>query len=64
MTGPIEGVIGMEAGAVLERFRTGLSERFSVQKSGMKQFCAAVVSINPASGKANEIKRIFLRGIA
>jgi len=64
MTGPMEGVIGMDEGAVLERFRTGISERFSVQKTGMKQFCAAVVGINPTSGKAVEIKRIFLRGIA
>ncbi len=64
MTGPIEGVIGMDEGAVLERFRTGLSERFSVQKTGMKQFCAVVVSVDPASGKAKDIKRIFLRGIA
>jgi 2',3'-cyclic-nucleotide 2'-phosphodiesterase len=64
MTGPIDGVIGMDQGAVLDRFRTGLSDRFSVQKTGMKQFCAAVVSVDPASGKANEIKRIFLRGIA
>jgi metallophosphoesterase (TIGR00282 family) len=64
MTGPTEGVIGMEAGPVLERFRSGLSERLGVQKSGTKQFCAAVVSIEPATGKATEIKRIFLRGIA
>lgn len=64
MTGPIEGVIGMEVGPVLERFRTGLSERFSVQKSGMRQFCAAVVRIDPVSGRASEIKRIFMRGIA
>jgi 2',3'-cyclic-nucleotide 2'-phosphodiesterase len=64
MTGPTEGVIGMEAGAVLDRFLTGLSERFSVQKSGSKQFCGAVVAIDPGSGKANEIKRLFLKGIA
>ncbi len=64
MTGPTEGVIGMDSGAVLDRFLTGLSERFSVQKTGPKQFCGAVVAIDPASGKANEIKRIFLRGIA
>ncbi len=64
MTGPTDGVIGMEAGAVLERFLTGISERFSVQKTGPKQFCGAVVSIDPATGKANEIKRIFLKGIA
>jgi 2',3'-cyclic-nucleotide 2'-phosphodiesterase len=64
MTGPMDGVIGMEQGAVLDRFLTGLSERFNVQKSGMKQFNAAVVSIDRATGKATEIKRIFLRGIA
>ena len=64
MTGPTEGVIGMESQAVLDRFTTGLSERFSVQKSGTKQFCAAVVSIDPKSGRATAIKRIFQRGIA
>jgi 2',3'-cyclic-nucleotide 2'-phosphodiesterase len=64
MTGPSEGVIGMEQGPVLDRFLTGMSERFNVQKSGTKQFCAAVVSIDRGSGKASDIKRIFLRGIA
>jgi metallophosphoesterase (TIGR00282 family) len=63
MTGPTEGIIGMESRAVLDRFLTGLSERFSVQRSGSRQFCGAVVSIDPISGKASEIKRIFLRGI-
>jgi 2',3'-cyclic-nucleotide 2'-phosphodiesterase len=64
MTGPTDGVIGMDAGPVLERFLTGMSERFNVQKTGTKQFCAAVVAIDPQSGKASEIKRIFMRGIA
>ena len=64
MTGPTEGIIGMEAKAVLDRFLTGLSERFSVQRNGMRQFCGAVVTIDPSSGKASEIKRIFLKGIA
>jgi calcineurin-like phosphoesterase len=30
----------------------------------MKQFNAVVVSIDRGTGKATEIKRIFLRGIA
>lgn len=64
MTGPTDGVIGMDQQAVLDRFTSGLSERFSVQKSGTKQFCAAVVSIDRESGRALEIKRIFQRGIA
>ena len=63
MTGPIDGVIGMEQGAVLDRFLTGLSERFNVQKTGPKQFCAAVVNIDPTTGKAAGIKRIFQRGL-
>lgn len=64
MTGPTDGVIGMEQAAVLDRFITGLSDRFSVEKSGTKQFCAAVVRIDRSSGHAVEIKRIFQRGIA
>ena len=64
MTGPTEGVIGMEAEGVLGRFLTGIPERFNVQRSGMRQFCGAVVGVDPGSGKAREIKRIFLRGIA
>ena len=64
MTGPTEGVIGMEAGPVLDRFTSGFSERFSVQKTGTKQFCAAVVRIDVESGRATEIKRVFQRGIA
>lgn len=64
MTGPMDGVIGMESGPVLDRFTTGFSERFSVQKSGTKQFCAVVVTIDVETGRATEIKRIFQRGIA
>jgi hypothetical protein len=64
MTGPSDGVIGMESGAVLDRFVNGISDRFSVQKTGLKQFCAAVVSVDRDSGRATEIKRIFQRNIA
>jgi metallophosphoesterase (TIGR00282 family) len=64
MTGPTDGVIGMETGPVLDRFTTGFSERFSVQKAGTKQFCAAVVTVDVGTGRATEIKRIFQRGIA
>jgi len=64
MTGPTEGIIGMESEAVLDRFITGFSDRFSVEKNGTKQFCAAVVTIDVGSGRATEIRRIFQRGIA
>lgn len=63
MTGPSDGVIGMEQRAVLDRFLVGISDRFSVQKTGPRQFCGAVVGIDAESGKAVEIQRIFLRDI-
>jgi metallophosphoesterase (TIGR00282 family) len=64
MTGPSDGVIGMESAAVLERFTNAVSERFAVQKTGTRQFCAAVVTIDVASGLALDVKRIHLRGLA
>ncbi len=64
MTGPTDGVIGMEQKAVLDRFLTGFSDRFSVQKTGPRQFCGIVATVDVASGNATEIKRLFLRNIA
>lgn len=64
MTGPTEGVIGMETAGVIERFTSAMGERLNVEKKGTKQFCAAVVQVDSTTGKALEIKRIFMRGIA
>ena len=64
MTGPSDGVIGMESKAVLERFTSAVSERFAVQKTGTRQFCAAVATVDVASGRALDVKRINLRGLA
>lgn len=64
MTGPSDGVIGMEQKAVIERFTSAVSERFSVQKNGARQFCAAVATVDTTTGRALEIKRINLRGLA
>ncbi len=63
MTGPTDGVIGMDATAVLDRFVTGISDRFNVQRTGPKQFCAAVVAVSRTDGKATEIKRVFVRDL-
>ena len=64
MTGPSDGVIGMESAAALERFTNAVSERFAVQKTGTRQFCAAVVTIDVTTGRALDVKRINLRGLA
>jgi hypothetical protein len=64
MTGPSDGVIGMDQTAVLERFTNAVSERFAVQKTGTRQFCAALATVDIATGRALDIKRINLRGLA
>ena len=64
MTGPSDGVIGMETAGVLQRFTQAYGERFSVQKTGPRQFCAVVATIEVASGRALDVKRINLRGLA
>jgi metallophosphoesterase (TIGR00282 family) len=64
MTGPTDGVIGMATKPVLDRFTTALSERFSVEKNGPRQFCAAVVSVDRETGSAQSIRRVYLRGVA
>jgi metallophosphoesterase (TIGR00282 family) len=64
MTGPSEGIIGMESGPVLDRFTSAVSERFAVQKTGTRQFCAAVVTVDVPTGRALDVKRIYLRGLA
>ena len=63
MTGPTDGVIGMETAAVLDRFTTSLSERFSVVKGGMSQFGAMVTEVDRETGKALSTKRICIRGL-
>jgi metallophosphoesterase (TIGR00282 family) len=64
MTGPSEGVIGMESSGVIGRFTNAFGERFSVQKTGTRQFCAVLATIDVATGRAIDVKRINLRGLA
>jgi metallophosphoesterase (TIGR00282 family) len=64
MTGPSEGVIGMETAGVLQRFTHAYGERFAVQKTGTRQFCGALATVDVASGRAIDVKRINLRGLA
>jgi 2',3'-cyclic-nucleotide 2'-phosphodiesterase len=64
MTGPSDGVIGMETAGVLQRFTQAYGERFTVQKTGPRQFCAVLATVEVASGRALEVKRINLRGLA
>lgn len=60
MTGPYDGILGMEKDAVVYRFITGLPARFEVPNSGRKQLSACIIQINKNSGKATSIERILI----
>ena len=58
MTGPRDGVIGMDRERILERFLTALPVRFEVA-SGPAQLNAVAVDVDEETGKARRIERIL-----
>jgi metallophosphoesterase (TIGR00282 family) len=59
MTGPSYSVIGIEVNQIIQRFLTGMPDRFETAQ-GPGILSAVVVDIDPATGKANGIERIQL----
>jgi len=59
MTGPYDSVIGVEAEIIVKRFITGMPSRYETAK-GDPRLAAAVVSVDPASGKATAIERMLI----
>jgi metallophosphoesterase (TIGR00282 family) len=57
MTGPSEGIIGVERSQIIPKFITGLPERFK-PASGRGCINAVLITIDDSSGKAVDIKRI------
>ncbi len=60
MTGPYDGVIGVEKQQVLERFLTSMPARFEPARGDVR-LCAAVIDCDERSGKALAIERLTLR---
>jgi 2',3'-cyclic-nucleotide 2'-phosphodiesterase len=60
MTGPYDGILGVEKEAVLKKFLTSLPVRFEVPKSGRAQLSAVLIDIDNNSGKAVNIQRILI----
>ncbi|MCP3031267.1 TIGR00282 family metallophosphoesterase [Halobacillus sp. A1] len=58
MTGPYDGILGMEREAVMKRFLTNLPVRFEVPKEGRTQLSGFLVDIDDQSGQATSVKRI------
>jgi metallophosphoesterase (TIGR00282 family) len=59
MTGPHDGIIGVERDPVINRFLTGLPARFE-PASGNPKFHAVVVDIDAKTGRAISIERLSL----
>ncbi len=57
MVGPRDGCIGMDKNVVLQRFLTGVPNRFVVA-SGTVTFNAVVVTISASTGRATSIQRV------
>lgn len=58
MTGPLNGVIGVEKDNVINRFINGLPARFSPVEQGDTQLNAVVISVDKNSGNALKIERV------
>jgi 2',3'-cyclic-nucleotide 2'-phosphodiesterase len=58
MTGPLNGVIGMEKEAVISRFLNNLPVRFNPVDEGDGQLNAVVIQIDPKTKRAKKIERI------
>jgi metallophosphoesterase (TIGR00282 family) len=59
MTGPHDGVTGIEKNAIIARFMTGLPGRFETA-AGDPRLNAVVIDVNAATGHATQIDRLSL----
>src|SRR5215203_5719070 len=59
MTGPHDGVIGMDKDAVIARFVTGLPGRFDAA-GGDPRLHGVIVTADPSTGRASAIQRLSL----
>jgi 2',3'-cyclic-nucleotide 2'-phosphodiesterase len=61
MTGPHDGVIGMERGGAIARFTTALPSRFDAA-TGDPRLHGVIITADPASGRATAIERLVVTG--
>jgi metallophosphoesterase (TIGR00282 family) len=60
MTGPFDSVIGIKKDAIIERFLTGIPNKFDVAKGDIR-LQAVLLDVDSISGKANWIERISIK---
>lgn len=60
MTGPYDGVIGVQKAQILQRFLTNMPGRFEAATEDVR-LCAALIDCDPETGHASAIRRIMLK---
>lgn len=60
MTGPYNGILGVEKEAVLSRFQTNLPTRFDVTKQGPNQLNGIMFTIDEETGLTMKVERIMI----
>ncbi|MBO8155161.1 MAG: TIGR00282 family metallophosphoesterase [Bacillaceae bacterium] len=60
MTGPYDGVLGVQKEDVIRKFLTGLPVRFEIPEQGRAQLAAVFIKINKTTGLAEKIERILI----
>jgi 2',3'-cyclic-nucleotide 2'-phosphodiesterase len=60
MTGPYDGILGMEREAVITKFLTSLPVRFEVPKAGRTQLSGVYMELDRKTGKSKKIERILI----
>lgn len=58
MTGPSDSILGMNKNIIINRFLTGMPQKFEIA-SGKGQFCGCVFNIDESSGKCTDVERIY-----
>jgi 2',3'-cyclic-nucleotide 2'-phosphodiesterase len=60
MTGPFDSVIGVKKEVIIERFLTGVPNKFDTAKGDIR-LQAVLLDIDPETGKTNTIERISVK---
>ena len=59
MSGPYDGIIGVEKEMVLHRFLTGMPAKFEAARNDARM-CAVIIGCDAATGRAYSIRRLML----
>lgn len=60
MTGPYNGIIGVQREPVINRFLTNLPARFDVDRNGPNQLNGCFLQLHPETGSVEKIERISI----